>query len=110
MRAANLALRFLLELAALAALAYWGAHTGSGVVRVLLAIAVPLAGAVVWGLWCAPRSQRRLAPGPRTVVEAAVFGLGAAGLAFAGQAGAAVAFVVVSVANWALLFAWRQDP
>ena len=39
-----------------------------------------------------------------------MFGLGAAGLAVAGQAGVAVAFVVVSVANWALLFAWRQDP
>ncbi len=110
MRAANLALRFLLELVALAGLAYWGAHTGSGAVRVVLAIAAPVAGAVVWGLWCAPRSQRRLSPAPRTAVEAAVFGLGAAGLAVAGRVTLAIAFVVVSIANWALLFAWRQDP
>ena len=78
--------------------------------RVVLAIAAPLAGAVVWGLWCAPRSQRRLPPAPRTAVEAVVFGLGAAGVAIAGRTTIAIAFVVVSVANWALLFAWRQDP
>jgi hypothetical protein len=33
MRSANLGLRFLVEIAALAALAYWGGHTGSGVVN-----------------------------------------------------------------------------
>jgi Protein of unknown function (DUF2568) len=109
-RVANLALRFLLELAALAALAYWGAQTGSGAAKVVLAMAAPLAAAIVWGLWCAPRSRRRLPPGPRTVLETAVFGLAAAGLAAAGQVALTVAFVVVSAANWALLFAWRQDP
>jgi len=42
-KAANLALRFLLELAALGGLAYWAAHTGSGAAKVLLAVAAPLA-------------------------------------------------------------------
>jgi hypothetical protein len=45
-KAANLALRFLLGLAALGGLAYWGAHTGSGAVRVLLAVAAPLVAAI----------------------------------------------------------------
>src|SRR5437879_9183848 len=106
MRIANLALRVLLELCALAGLAYWGAHTGGGVVAVVLAVAAPLAGAVVWGLWCAPKSARRLPQPARTVVEAAVFGLGALGLAAAGQATIAAVFVAVAAVNWALLFAW----
>ena len=76
----------------------------------LLAVAAPLAGVVVWGRFCAPKSARRLSPAPRTAVEAAVFGLGAAGLAVAGQVALAAAFVVIAAVNWALLFAWSQDP
>ncbi len=110
MRAANLALRFLLELAALAGLADWGLQIGSGPVRIVPAIAAVAAAAVVWGLWCAPRSQRRLPQPGRTVVEAAVFGLGAVGFAAAGHTSAAVVFAVLAVANWVLLFAWGQDP
>jgi hypothetical protein len=110
MRTANLALRFLLELAALAGLAYWGAHTGGGALAVLLAVAAPLAAAVVWGLWCAPKSARRLPQPARTVVEASVFGLGAGGFADAGQGVLAAVFVAVAAVNWVLLFAWSQDP
>ena len=110
MRVANLALRFLLELAALAGLAYWGAHTGSGAERIALAIAAPLLAAVVWGLWCAPKAGRRLPQPGRTVLEAAVFGLGAAGLVAAGQAVTATVFVVVAIANWGTLFALGEDP
>ena len=46
--AANLALRFFLELAALAALAYWGFHTGRSVLAdVVLGLGAPLLAAVV---------------------------------------------------------------
>jgi hypothetical protein len=110
MRAANLALRFVLELAALAGLADWGLHTGSGLARIVLAIAVVVAAAVVWGMWCAPKSTRRLPQPGRTVVEAAVFCAGAAGFAAAGHVTVAVVFVVLAAVNWVLLFAWGQDP
>jgi hypothetical protein len=76
----------------------------------VLAVAAPLAAAVVWGIFCAPKSDRRLRPAPRTVVEAAVFGLAAAGLLAAGQATTAAAVAAVSVVNWVLLFTWNQDP
>jgi hypothetical protein len=109
-RAANLALRFLLELAALAGLANLGLHTGSGAARIVLAVAAVGAGAVVWGIWCAPKSARRLAQPARTVVEATVFGAGAAGFAAAGHVTVAVVFVVLAAVNWVLLFAWGQDP
>jgi cytochrome b len=106
MRAANLALRFLLELAALAGLAEGGdAAVGWGV-----AVLAVVAGALVWGLWCAPRARRRLPQPARTAVEAAVFGLGAGGYAAAGHTAIGVAFAVVAAANWALLFAFGDDP
>jgi hypothetical protein len=110
MRVANLALRFGLELAALAGLAVWGLGAAGGIARFGLAAAAVLAGAVVWGIWCAPKSSRRLAQPARTVVEASVFGLGAAGYAAGGHVAIAAVFVVVSTLNWVLLFAWRQDP
>jgi Protein of unknown function (DUF2568) len=110
MRVANLALRFALELAALAGLAVWGLNATGGVARIGLAIAAVLAGAVVWGFWCAPKSARRLAQPGRTVVEAAVFALGAVGYAAGGHAATAAVFVALATLNWALLFAWRQDP
>ena len=106
MRVANLALRFLLELVALAGLAEGGDHIGGWP----LAVAAVVAGAVVWGLWCAPKARRRLAQPGRTAVEAAVFGLGAAGYAAAGRTAVAVAFVVVAAANWGILLALGEDP
>lgn len=107
MKAANLALRFLLELAALGGLAYWGAHTGSGAVKVVLAIAAPLLAAIVWGLFAAPKASRRLPRAPRVAVEAAVFGAAAAGLAVTGQGLVAAVFVALVVVNGALVYAWE---
>ena len=55
-KGANLALRFLLELCALVALAYWGFETGSGAIaKFALGIGAPLVAAVVWGAFVAPR-------------------------------------------------------
>jgi hypothetical protein len=50
-------LAFLAELGSLAALAFWGATvpTGTGL-RVLAAAGLPLAAAVLWGLFAAPRA------------------------------------------------------
>jgi Protein of unknown function (DUF2568) len=105
-RAANLALRFVLELAALAGLA----EGGDAVAGWPAAAVAVVAGAVAWGLWCAPRARRRLAQPARTGVEAAVFGLGAAGYAAGGSTLIAIVFVVLALANWALLFAFGDDP
>jgi hypothetical protein len=105
-RVANLALRFVLELTALAGLA----EGGDGIAGWPLAALAVVAGGVVWGLWCAPRARRRLPRLPRTAVEAVVFGLGAAGYAAAGRTALAVGFAVVAAANWALLYAQGEDP
>ena len=54
MKALNLALKFLLELAALAAFGLWGASITSGVVAVMLAIGLPVIVAILWGVFAAP--------------------------------------------------------
>lgn len=80
----NLAVRFLLELAALAALAYWGWTQHSGVLRFLLAVGLPLLGATLWGVFAVPgdRSRSGGAPVPvpgivRLLLELALFGFAA---------------------------------
>jgi hypothetical protein len=89
----NHVLRFTLELCALAALAYWGAHVEANRITTLaLAILAPLLAAVAWGLFVSPKARIR-APGLiRLGVECAVF-LSAAGcLVAAGETGWAIAF------------------
>ena len=108
LKSANLAVKFLLELAAFAALAYWGAHTGPGAWAVLLAIAAPLAAVIVWALFCAPRARWRRSVPTRAPLELAVFGLAAGGLAAAGAVTLAIIFGAVVVVNAVLLTVFRQ--
>ncbi len=100
----NLAFSFLLELLMLAAFAYWGWYTGSGtVVKIILAIGVPLVAATVWGIFLAPRSTRRLTGLPYLIVAGAIFGLAALGLAAAEQPGWGLALALAFVINHILL-------
>jgi hypothetical protein len=108
MRAANLALKFLLELGALAAFAYWGSRTGPTAVNVLLGIGAPLAMAVVWGTWAAPTAPRRLAGAARITLELSVFALAALALAAADAPGVAAIFAVLVVLNAVLLSVFDQ--
>ncbi|MFN8123514.1 MAG: YrdB family protein [Thermoleophilia bacterium] len=104
MRTLALALAFLSELAALAALAWAGAHSGAGTaISVLLAIALPFACAVAWGVFAAPRSRRRLSTGPRLVFELGVFAVSFGLLAVTGRPVWAACLAVVAVACTAYL-------
>jgi hypothetical protein len=58
-RYANVALRFFLELDALAALAYWGVTVDSPLWP-LFAVAAPLLMAVFWGQFMSPKAPRPL--------------------------------------------------
>lgn len=100
MRGFHLLLRFALELCALAALAYAGWQTpGSFWVRLLVAVALPLAAAVVWGQWVAPKARRPIPDPLRLVPEWAVFGGAAVALALTGHPLLAVALAVLAVGN-----------
>ncbi len=107
---ANLALRFLLELAALSALAYGGYHsTESTAARWALAIALPVAGAVVWGAFVAPKRAVDAPLPVRLLLEALVLGGGVAALAVAGRVASAIGFAILVLANRALMTVWRQE-
>lgn len=88
-----LAVKFLLELALLAAAAWWGADTGGWP----LAVAAPLVVAALWGRFAAPRSAHRLDRGARVAFELGMFALGAAGLVVAGAPVAAAALLAGAV-------------
>jgi Protein of unknown function (DUF2568) len=103
---ANLGLRFLLELTALAVVAYWGYKTGSGVTRWLLAAAAPALVIAVWALFISPGPTIELAKPIRLVLEFAVFGSAAVALAATGQRTLAVAFAVVAAVSGTLNYIW----
>jgi hypothetical protein len=95
----NAALAFALELVALGVLARGGWLLGGPVaVRVLLAVALPAAAAVLWSLFAAPRAVVPSDAG-RLVVQALVFGSAAVLLAWAASPRWGAAFAAVVVAD-----------
>jgi hypothetical protein len=60
MKLATLGVKFVLELGAFTAFAYWGATLTSAAAAIILAIAAPTAAIVLWGRLCAPKAPRRL--------------------------------------------------
>jgi hypothetical protein len=108
-KAANLGVRFLLELCLLAAWAVIGWHLGGQVVVcVLLAVVLPALAATAWGLWVAPRATRRLDDPARFAVEAVLFAGAAIGLAVAGWPLWGGLLAAAYAVNVALGFAWHQ--
>jgi Protein of unknown function (DUF2568) len=102
-RGINLALAFLLELAALAALAYWGYCTGNSTfTSLLLSIGIPLIAAILWGLFAAPRANY---PNPllKIAVKVLVFGAAFFALIDKDQTLLAILFGVLVIGNLLLL-------
>lgn len=109
-RSAALALKFVLELCMLAALAYWGAQAGGSTAGdVVLAIAAPLAAAAVWARYAAPRSPRRLPRARRVALESCVFAIATVALAAAGAPVAAAAFAALAALDTVLLLRWEPQ-
>ncbi len=106
--AANLVLKFLLEVAALVAFAYWGATTGETPASLLLAIVTPGAAAVAWGVFAAPKSARRLPVQPRIRFELTIFTAAMLALLSAGVPTAAVIFSGLVILNSILLTVFDQ--
>ena len=95
--------RFVLELCALAGLAWWGATLDASlVVRIVVAVCAPLAAAAVWGRYVAPRAPHALSGAPKLAVEVGVFAAATAALVAGGAwplgVALALAYVVDSLA------------
>jgi hypothetical protein len=108
-QSANLALRFLLELCALAALGYWGFQAGPNLpIKIALGVGAPLLAAIFWGAFVAPKAAVQVSEPLRAALGLLVFALAAAGLVAAGRLGLAWVFGAVALANAALMWLWRQ--
>jgi hypothetical protein len=107
---ANDGLRFLLELAMLASLAYWGFAEHDGAVQWLLGLGAPLLVAVVWGAFVAPKASRPTTDPVRLLLEVALFGSGVAALVAAERTALALVFAALVAAHLGLTFALGQRP
>jgi len=107
---ANYGLRFVLELAALVSLAYWGFDEFGGVVQWVIGLGAPLVAAVVWGRFMSPKASHPVVDPARLLIELSVFGAGIVALFAAGATVLATVFLVLAVMHLALTFALGQRP
>lgn len=105
----NLALAFLLELCMLVAFGYWGYQVGpQPLAKIGFAIGIPLLVAVIWGIWLAPNSRRRLPEPWLSSLNVLIFAIAIAALFSTGRYGIASVFAVIYLVNRLLLLLWRQ--
>jgi hypothetical protein len=107
LRGVTLTVRFLCELAMLAALASWGFIVGDGATAWVLGIGAPLLAAVVWGAWVAPKARWPVPLPTRVVIELVLFGVAVGALAVADQPLVAVVLAVAALAT-SLLNAFQE--
>src|SRR3972149_5816006 len=107
----NLAVRFLLEIAALAAIGYWGWSKGEGALRFVLALGLPIIAAVLWGTFRVPgddsASGQALVAIPgvlRLLLELAMFAFATWGLYDAGAIQLAWILGVVALVHYAVSY------
>jgi hypothetical protein len=107
----NLAVRFLLEIAALLALGYWGFDQHSGIWRFVLGLGLPVLAAIAWGTFAVPddRSRSGSAPVPvpgavRLILELALFGLASWALYDAGRPVLALILAGVTVVHYVVSY------
>ncbi|MFB6106655.1 MAG: DUF2568 domain-containing protein, partial [Halobacteriaceae archaeon] len=102
----NLALRAVLEVAALVAFGYWGWTTHAGSARVAWAVGAPVAVAAVWAVFRVPGDPGDApvaVPGPvRLALEVVLFAAAASLLWAAGATVAAVVFGALVVGHYGL--------
>lgn len=103
LRGMVLVVAFLCELAMLVTLCVAGTGLGSSTGgHVALAVVLPVVAAVIWSVWMAPSSRRRLADPARLIAQIALFGLTGVLAAVAGRVAWGVAFAVVAIVVFVL--------
>lgn len=110
MAIANLALRFLAELAGIAAVGYAGFQIdGPLPVRVIAAIGAAAVLIAAWAAVVAPTAANGLSETQKDVIGTGILLLSALALAVAGQAWLAIGFAVVLTLNAAVLVMLGTD-
>ena len=106
--AGNLALKFAVELAAIASLGYWGASLGGSRLPVAGMVLAPAVMITLWGLFAAPKAHRRLSLWPRIPLELSLLLSGAVALLAADQGVLAAVLAAAVAVNALLLTAFGQ--
>jgi Protein of unknown function (DUF2568) len=102
--AANLAVRLLLELAAIGALAYWGWHVSDSLpVRVVVTIVAAGTLVVAWALVVAPKASNPIPQDVRMLIGTALLLVAAGALAITGQQRLALVLAGLVIVNQVLL-------
>ena len=110
MIAANLVVRLLLEVVAIASLGYWGWRLPTITsAKVALAVAAPLLLIVVWAFVVAPGAENPLPQTVRMLIGSGLLLLAVAALAAAGQVRAAVVVAAVIVLNTVTMLLFPDD-
>lgn len=105
----NLLIVFLLELCVLVVLGYWGFETGQGIIfKVVLGIGAPVVAIVIWAIFGAPASKRRLQGIWYWLLKVVFFGSAIVALFIANQPALGAAFAVIFVLNSVLVYVWKQ--
>ena len=107
----NLAVRFLLELAALLVMGYWGWTQHDGLWRWLLTIGLPVVAAVIWGTFAVPNDPSRSGNAPiptpgtiRLILELSFFALATILLIASQLPLAGVIFAVITIIHYTLSY------
>lgn len=105
----NATLAFLLELAMLASLGYWGYQSTASVwLKWSLAIGLPLIAIVIWSVYFAPKAIRRLSIVPGALLSLGLFLLAALALYSTNQPVAAMVLATLGIVNRVFVLLWRQ--
>jgi hypothetical protein len=95
------AVAFLCEIALLVTLIVAGSRLGHELpIRILWAVALPVIGVLIWGLWIAPTATRRLDDPWRFVAQVAIFGVAAFVAALANLTLWGIALAVVGIVTF----------
>jgi hypothetical protein len=109
LKALNAGVAFLLELAMLAALSYWGFQGEKSVwIKWGLGIGIPVVVAIIWGIFLAPRSKQRLNLVGGTLLSLGLFCLAAIALYQTNHPTLAITLAVIAIVNRALVILWKQ--
>ena len=105
----NLALRFILELCALAAIGMWGWKTGDGIWKYVLTIILVIGAAIIWGVFNVPGDPSRSGSAPvvvpgmlRLALELGIFTAAILALYDSGYQKAGLIMLILVVGHYSL--------
>lgn len=107
----NLGVRFLLEIVAIASLAYWGYRLPSATAtKIAISVIAPLLLIVVWAFVVAPGADNPLSQTTRMLIGSLLLLFSSAALATTGHTRPAIVIAVVIVLNTILMLAFPDNP